>query len=84
MNENQSRQKHAKSHGNKLEHDYSGTSTGGSIIAQIQKKWVSVRGSYCIEIQNPTLDPYLVVAYAISMDHTEKKEDKHHSGLSPF
>ncbi len=82
--ENQSGQEIAKVHGNIMEHDYSVQSTDGSMIAQIHKKWVSVRDSYCIEIQNPTLDPYLVVAYAISMDHTEKKEDKHHSGLSPF
>jgi len=81
--ENASGQEIAKVHGNILEHDYSVQTIDGSQIAQIHKKWVSVRDSYCIQITNPTLDPFLVVAYAISMDHTEKKED-HHSGLKPF
>jgi uncharacterized protein YxjI len=81
--ENASGQEIAKVHGNILEHDYKVQTTDGSPIAQIHKKWVSVRDSYCVEIQNPSFDPYLVLSYAISMDHAEKKED-HHSGLSPF
>jgi len=81
--ENASGQEIAKVHGNILEHDYRVQSPDGAQIAQIHKKWVSVRDSYCVEIQNPSFDPYLVLSYAISMDHAEKKED-HHSGLSPF
>ena len=81
--ENASGQEIAKVHGNILEHDYKIQGPDGSQIAQIHKKWVSVRDSYCVEIQNPSFDPYLVLSYAISMDHTEKKEDRH-SGLSPF
>jgi uncharacterized protein YxjI len=81
--ENSSGQEIAKVHGNILEHDYKVQSTDGQQIAQIHKKWVSVRDSYCVEIQNPSFDPFLVVSYAISMDHAEKKED-HKSGLSPF
>ena len=81
--ENSSGQEIAKVHGNILEHDYKVQAPDGTQIAQIHKKWVSVRDSYCVEIQNPSFDPYLVLSYAISMDHTEKKED-HHSGLSPF
>src|SRR6266436_5932360 len=81
--ENPSGQEIAKIHGNILEHDYKVQTPDGSQIAQIHKKWVSVRDSYCVEIQNQSLDPYLVLSYAISMDHAEKKED-HHSGLSPF
>jgi len=81
--ENSSGQEIAKVHGNILEHDYKVQAPDGTQIAQIHKKWVSVRDSYCVEIQNPSFDPYLVLSYAISMDHTEKKED-HHSVLSPF
>ena len=81
--ENSSGQEIAKVHGNILEHDYKVQAPDGTQLAQIHKKWVSVRDSYCVEIQNPSFDPYLVLSYAISMDHTEKKED-HHSGLSPF
>jgi len=46
----------------------------GQPIAQIHKKWVSVRDSYCIEILNSSIDPYMIISYAISLDHTEKKE----------
>ena len=81
--ENSSGQEIAKVHGNILEHDYKVQAPDGTQLAQIHKKWVSVRDSYCVEIQNPSFDPYLVLSYAISMDHTEKKED-HHSGLIPF
>jgi len=81
--ENSSGQEIAKVHGNILEHDYKVQAPDGTQLAQIHKKWVSVRDSYCVEIQNPSFDPYLVLSYAISMDHTEKKEN-HHSGLSPF
>lgn len=81
--ENSSGQEIAKVHGNILEHDYRVQSPDGQQIAQIHKKWVSVRDSYCVEIQNASFDPYLVLSYAISMDHAEKKED-HKSGLSPF
>ena len=81
--ENSSGQEIAKVHGNILEHDYRVESPAGQQIAQIHKKWVSVRDSYCVEIQDPSFDPFLVVSYAISMDHAEKKED-HKSRLSPF
>ncbi|HZY47110.1 MAG TPA: LURP-one-related family protein [Candidatus Bathyarchaeia archaeon] len=75
--ENSSGQEIAKIHGNILEHDYKVQSPDGTQIAQVHKKWVSVRDSYCVEIQNPSFDPFLVLSYAISMDHAEKKEDHH-------
>ena len=77
--ENASGQEIAKVHGNIWEHDYNVQAPDGGRIAQIHKKWVSVRDSYCVEIQNPSFDPYLVLSYAISLDHSEKKEN--HSGL---
>jgi uncharacterized protein YxjI len=74
--EDSSGQEIAKIKGNVWEHDYTIQDTSGQPIAQIHKKWVSVRDSYCVEIYNPSIDPYLVLSYAISLDHTEKKE--HH------
>jgi uncharacterized protein YxjI len=72
--ENSSRQEIAKMKGNIWEHDYNIQDMSGQPIAQIHKKWVSVRDSYGIEIFNTSIDPYLILSYAISLDHTEKKE----------
>ena len=72
--EDSSGQEIAKMKGNILEHDYNIQDMSGQPIAQIHKKWVSVRDSYCIEIFNTSIDPYLIISYAISLDHTEKKE----------
>lgn len=72
----------AKVHGNVLEHDYRVHTPDGAQIAQIHKKWVSIRDAYCVEMQNPSFDPYLVLSYAISLDHSEKKEDQH-AGFGP-
>lgn len=79
--ENASGKEIAKVHGNIWEHDYEIQTLDGSPIAQIHKKWVSVRDSYCVEVQNPSFDPYLVLSYAISLDHAEKKEDRSGFGL---
>src|SRR2546422_948253 len=69
-------QKIAKIKGNVWEHDYHIQDTSGQPIAQIHKKWVSVRDSYNVEILNPAMDPYLVLSYAISLDNTEKREKR--------
>lgn len=79
--ESASGQEIAKVHGNVWEHDYRIQAPDGSPLAQIHKKWVSVRDSYCIEIQNLSFEPYLVLSYAISLDHSEKKEDRSVFGL---
>ncbi len=55
----------------------------GARIAQIHKKWVSVRDSYGLQMLNPTFDPYLALSYAISLDNAEKREDRGHQGLIP-
>ncbi len=73
--ENASEQEIAKVHGNVLEHDYRVQTPDGSQIAQIHKKWVSIRDAYCVEMLNPSFDPYLVLSYAISLDHSEKTGD---------
>ena len=66
----------AKINGNVLAHDYYIQDMAGQPIAQIHKKWVSVRDSYGIEMLKPAFDPYLVLSYAISLDNTEKKDHK--------
>ena len=66
----------ARIKGNITEHNFSIQSPSGTEIAQIHKKWVSVRDSYGIEILSQELNPYVVVAYAIAMDHTQFKGAK--------
>jgi uncharacterized protein YxjI len=66
----------AKIKGNVWEHDYQVQDTSGAPIAQIHKKWVTIRDSYSVEMLNPLFDPFLVLSYAISLDNTEKKENK--------
>jgi uncharacterized protein YxjI len=63
----------ARIKGNITEHDFSIQSPSGTEIALINKKWVSVRDSYGIEILSQEVNPYVVVAYAIAMDHTQFK-----------
>ncbi len=64
----------AKVAGNIWEHDYRVETPADEQIAQIHKKWVSVADSYCVEITNPEIKPFLVLSYAIAMDHVEDKE----------
>ncbi len=63
----------ARIKGNITEHNFSIQSPIGSQVALIHKKWVSVRDSYGIEILSQELDPYVIIAYAIAMDHTQFK-----------
>jgi uncharacterized protein YxjI len=63
----------ARIKGNITEHNFSIQSSSGSEIAQINKKWVTVRDSYGIEILSQELSPYVIIAYAIAMDHAEFK-----------
>jgi uncharacterized protein YxjI len=74
--ENSSGREIAKINGNVLAHDYFIQDISGQPIAQIHKKWVSVRDSYGIEMLNPAFDPYLVLSYAISLDNTNEKNHK--------
>jgi len=69
----------ARIKGNITEHEFSMLSSSGTEIARIHKKWVSIRDSYGIEILSKELDPYIIVAYAIAMDHAEFKRS---GGLS--
>jgi uncharacterized protein YxjI len=63
----------ARIKGNITEHDFMVQSPSGSPLAQVHKKWVSVRDSYGIEILAQDVAPYVIVAYVIAMDHAEWK-----------
>ena len=63
----------ARIKGNVVAHDYTIEAPSKTPIAQVHKKWVSVRDSYAIQILNPTLTPYQIVSYVIAMDHVEHK-----------
>jgi uncharacterized protein YxjI len=71
--ENASGQEVARIKGNITVHDFTIQSPAGAALAQIHKKWVSVRDSYGVEILSSDLDPYTILAYAIAMDHVEYK-----------
>jgi len=59
--------------GNITEHEFSIQSPSGASVAQIHKKWVSIRDSYGVEIQRQEIDPYVILAYVIAMDHVQFK-----------
>ena len=65
--------------GNITEHDFSIQSPSGGEVAQVHKRWVSIRDAYGVEIQSQEIDSYVVLAYVIAMDHAEFKIGK---GLS--
>ena len=62
--------------GNITEHDFSVRSPSGSEVAQVHKKWVSLRDSYGIDVTSEEISPYVIVAYVIAMDHAEWKAGK--------
>ena len=72
--ENPSGQEIGRIKGNITAHDFAIQSPTGAPIAQITKKWVTVRDSYGVEILGSELDPYVILAYAIAMDHVEYKQ----------
>ncbi len=63
----------ARIKGNITEHNFSIQSPSGNQVALIHKKWVSVRDSYGIEVLSQELNPYVIIAYAIAMDHAQFK-----------
>lgn len=66
----------ARIKGNITEHNFVVQSPSGSEIAQVHKRWVSIRDSYGIEILGQDIMPYIIVAYVIAMDHAEWKLGK--------
>ena len=82
--ENAQGQQIAKVKGNFTEHEYQILDPNGSLIAQIHKKWVTIRDSYNIEITNPDFDHFLILSYVIAMDHVEQKNNQSKSYIGPF
>lgn len=66
----------ARIKGNITEHDFSMQSASGSEVARIHKKWVTIRDSYGIEVLSGEINPYIIIAYSIAMDHAEWKAGK--------
>jgi len=62
--------------GNVTEHEFSIQSPSGAQIALIHKKWVSIRDSYSVEILSQEIEPFVILAYAIAMDHAQFKVAK--------
>jgi uncharacterized protein YxjI len=63
----------ARIKGNISEHEFSIQTPSGTPVAQIHKKWVSIRDSYGVEMQSQGIDPYVVIAYVIAMDNAQFK-----------
>jgi len=63
----------ARIKGNVMAHDFSMYSPSGAELARIHKKWVTIRDSYGIEVLGREVDPYIMVAYSIAMDHAQWK-----------
>ena len=82
--ENAQGQQIAKVKGNFTEHEYQILGPDGSPIAQIHKKWITIRDSYNIEITRPEFDPFLILSYVIAMDHVEQKNNQSKSYVGPF
>ena len=74
----------AKVKGDFTEHNYQILAPDGSVIAEINKKWVSIRDSYNIEIMRPDFDHFLILSYVIAMDHVEQKNNQSKSYIGPF
>lgn len=66
----------ARIKGNITEHEFSIQNPSGVTIAQIHKKWVSVRDSYGVEILSQETDPFVILSYTIAMDHAQFKVGK--------
>ena len=74
----------AKVKGNYSEHEYQILTPDGSVIAQIHKKWVTIRDSYNIEITRLDFDTFLILSYVIAMDHIEQKNNPSQNRIGPF
>lgn len=73
----------AKIKGNYSEHNYQILAPDGGLIAQINKKWVTIRDSYNIEIMRQDFDPFLILSYVIAMDNVDQKNQSK-SNMGPF
>jgi uncharacterized protein YxjI len=69
-------------YGNFTEHDYSMT-INGQQVAQVHKKWVSVRDQFGISITG-NVDPRLVIGSSIVVEHVEVTENKNSNSTLGF
>jgi uncharacterized protein YxjI len=72
--EDQDGHKIARIKGNLVRHTYNIISPKKNIIAKIHLKWAAIRDEYCIEIIEHDFDPFLILSFAIAMDHVEHKQ----------
>jgi uncharacterized protein YxjI len=63
----------AKIKGKLLAHDYSILSPDGRTLAQVSKKWVSLRDSYGLEIFSDEADPFLALSFVTICDDIEHR-----------
>ena len=74
----------ARIKGNITAHNFTIETSSSGQIAQINKKWVSVRDAYGIDILNRAIDPYIIVAYVIAMDNVEYSRSKFNVGFGIY
>ena len=65
----------ARVQGNIFNHDYMLLDPQKNPIAQVHKKWVSVRDSYGIEVFAPNFDRLLILGFVTAMDSIEFDKD---------
>ena len=61
--------------GNFLEYEYEFTNAAGKRVAEVSKRWLTVRDTYCIDIEDG-VDPVMIIASAVVIDQC-CHEDKH-------
>jgi uncharacterized protein YxjI len=71
----------ARINGDITGHNFTIQSPYKTEIAQVHKKWTSIRNSYNIEMLSEDLTPYIVIAYAVTMDYVIFKATKTILGL---
>ncbi len=65
----------ARVQGNILNHDYMILDPQKNPVAQVHKKWVSVRDSYGIELFAPSFDRLLILGFVMAMDSIQSDKD---------
>ncbi len=69
-------------YGNFTEHDYK-MEVNKQLVAQVHKKWVSIRDQFGVSITSNQVDPRLIIGAVIVVEHVEVTEKEHHnSGFS--
>jgi len=64
----------ARIRGNIVHHTYDIVAPDKTVIAKVHLNWATIRDEYCIEIVQQDVNPLLVLAFAVAMDHVEHSE----------